>query len=145
MAQRRIEKEWKGIACVPIASVQVFRPADIFHWQLALLGPAGTPYQEGVFFVNVALPYEYPFKPPKVAFLTKIYHPNISTEGVYCLEMLGNWEPSRTVGHLATELLQLLTVPTPDDPLDPAIARQYKENWADFCSTATDWTWRYAK
>jgi len=145
MAQRRIDKEWKGVASLPIPLVQVFRPEDLFHWTLAILGDVGTPYQEGVFFVNVTFPYEYPFKPPKAAFLTQIYHPNISTHGVYCLPVLGNWDPCKTFRHLAADLLQLLTVPTPDDPLEPAIAQQYKEHRAAFCSTATEWTRKYAK
>lgn len=34
---------------------------------------------DGVFRLELFLPEEYPMSPPKVRFLTKIYHPNIGT------------------------------------------------------------------
>jgi ubiquitin-conjugating enzyme E2 D/E len=145
MACKRIEKERKSIASEPIPSVQVFPTQDLFHWKLALLGAEGTPYEDGVFFVDAIIPKDYPFKPPKLAFLTKVYHPNISTQGIYCLELQGSWHPARTIRDLATQVLQLLTTPNPDDPLIPEIAKQYKEEPGAFVHTATEWTQKYAK
>ncbi|RXM36360.1 Ubiquitin-conjugating enzyme E2 D4 [Acipenser ruthenus] len=57
-----------------------------------------SPYQGGVFFLTIHFPTDYPFKPPKVAFTTKIYHPNINSNGSICLDILrSQWSPALTV------------------------------------------------
>jgi ubiquitin-protein ligase len=64
------------------------------HWQLltsaavsSLLQP-GTPYEDGLFFLDIDLPHDYPFKPPKLRFTTTIYHANISEKGEICLDSI---------------------------------------------------------
>uniref|UniRef100_A0A672GUE8 E2 ubiquitin-conjugating enzyme n=1 Tax=Salarias fasciatus TaxID=181472 RepID=A0A672GUE8_SALFA len=71
---------------------------DLFHWQATIMGPGDSPYQGGVFFLTIHFPTDYPFKPPKVAFTTKIYHPNINSNGSICLDILrSQWSPALTV------------------------------------------------
>uniref|UniRef100_A0A671KG26 E2 ubiquitin-conjugating enzyme n=1 Tax=Sinocyclocheilus anshuiensis TaxID=1608454 RepID=A0A671KG26_9TELE len=71
---------------------------DLFHWQATIMGPNDSPYQGGVFFLTIHFPTDYPFKPPKVAFTTKIYHPNINSNGSICLDILrSQWSPALTV------------------------------------------------
>ena len=57
-----------------------------------------SPYAGGVFFLSIAFPTDYPFKPPKVSFTTKIYHPNINANGSICLDILRDqWSPALTI------------------------------------------------
>uniref|UniRef100_A0A493SUV0 Ubiquitin conjugating enzyme E2 D2 n=1 Tax=Anas platyrhynchos platyrhynchos TaxID=8840 RepID=A0A493SUV0_ANAPP len=57
-----------------------------------------SPYQGGVFFLTIHFPTDYPFKPPKVAFTTRIYHPNINSNGSICLDILrSQWSPALTI------------------------------------------------
>ena len=39
---------------------------------------------------------EYPFKPPKISFKTRIYHPNVDEKGQVCLPIVAaeNWKPA---------------------------------------------------
>ena len=63
-----------------------------------LSGPGQSPYNGGIFFLNIVFPPEYPFKPPRVSFTTKIYHPNINDKGGICLDILKeNWSPALTI------------------------------------------------
>ena len=71
---------------------------DLFHWQATIMGPPESPYQGGVFFLTIHFPTDYPFKPPKVAFTTRIYHPNINSNGSICLDILrSQWSPALTI------------------------------------------------
>ena len=70
----------------------------MFHWQATIMGPPESPYQGGVFFLTIHFPTDYPFKPPKVAFTTRIYHPNINSNGSICLDILrSQWSPALTI------------------------------------------------
>ncbi|KAE8688305.1 Ubiquitin-conjugating enzyme E2 5A [Hibiscus syriacus] len=69
----------------------------MFHWQATIVGPSDSPYAGGVFLVTIHFPPDYPFKPPKVAFRTKVFHPNINSNGSICLDILKEqWSPALT-------------------------------------------------
>ena len=82
-----------------------------------------SPYAGGVFFLSITFPTDYPFKPPKVSFTTKIYHPNINANGSICLDILRDqWSPALTISKVLLSICSMLTDPNPDDPLVPDIA-----------------------
>jgi ubiquitin-conjugating enzyme (huntingtin interacting protein 2) len=91
---------------------------DLRHWKGTIFGPADTPYTGGTFIVDIEIPSEYPFKPPKMKFDTKIWHPNISSQtGAICLDILKNeWTPALTIRTALISLQALLCAPEPDDP-----------------------------
>ncbi|XP_061562472.1 ubiquitin-conjugating enzyme E2 D4-like isoform X5 [Phycodurus eques] len=118
---------------------------DMFHWQATIMGPGDSPYQGGVFFLTILFPTDYPFKPPKVAFTTKIYHPNINSNGSICLDILrSQWSPALTVSKVLLSICSLLCDPNPDDPLVPDIAQIYKNDKEKYNKLAKEWTQKYA-
>ncbi|KHN29487.1 SUMO-conjugating enzyme UBC9 [Glycine soja] len=99
MASKRILKELKDLQKDPPTSCSAGPVAeDMFHWQATIMGPADSPYAGGVFLVTIHFPPDYPFKPPKVAFRTKVFHPNINSNGSICLDILKEqWSPALTI------------------------------------------------
>ncbi|KAL4284217.1 hypothetical protein GQ457_16G028660 [Hibiscus cannabinus] len=146
MASKRILKELKDLQKDPPTSCSAGPVAeDMFHWQATIMGPSDSPYAGGVFSVNIHFPPDYPFKPPKVAFKTKVFHPNINSNGSICLDILKEqWSPALTISKVLLSICSLLTDPNPDDPLVPETAHMYKIDRAKYEATARNWTQKYA-
>ncbi len=103
-------------------------------------------YEGGLFQVDILFPPEYPYKPPKMKFDTKIWHPNISSQtGAICLDILKNeWSPALSVRTAMLSLQALLCEPVPDDPQDAVVASQFKSENALYRKTAREWVQKYA-
>lgn len=143
----RITKELQKITKEPPGncSACLKNEGDLFEWTGTILGPKDSPYEDGVFFLDIKFPTDYPNTPPKVMFKTKIYHPNIDSNGNICLDILrGEWNPVLTISKLLLSICSLLTDPNPDDPLDKEIASQYRNDIEAFNITARQYTLNFA-
>ena len=95
---------------------------SLYNYRAEITGPEGSPYENGTFELELVLSNRYPFEPPKLRFITPIYHPNIDSTGRICLDLLkmpptGSWKPSLNICVLLTSLRLLLSAPNPSDPL----------------------------
>jgi len=145
-ATKRINKELQDFSKDPPSSCSAGPVGDdLFHWTSTILGPKDSPYENGIFFLDIHFPTDYPFKPPKLRFTTKIYHCNVNSNGSICLDILSSqWSPALTISKVLLSICSLLTDPNPDDPLVPEIARLYKSKRPEHDKTAADWTRKHA-
>jgi ubiquitin-conjugating enzyme E2 D len=146
-ALKRIQKELIDLGKDPPANCSAgpIDEKDQYHWQATIMGPEDSPFSGGVFFLNIHFPTDYPFKPAKLNFTTRIYHPNINSNGSICLDILKEqWSPALTISKVLLSISSLLTDPNPDDPLVPEIAQIYKSDRAKYEATAKEWTRKYA-
>jgi len=118
---------------------------NILQWTATLQGPPDSPYEAGVFKVELKYPEDYPFKAPAVVFATQIYHPNITPSGKICLDVLAdNWSPSYNITTVLQQLQGLLAAPNPEDPLVKEPAVMMKQDMDLFLQRAKEYTLKYA-
>ncbi len=115
------------------------------NFTVLLRGPIDTPYAGGTFRLNFKTSTEYPFKPPTVTFLTKIYHPNINESGAICLDILSSqWTPVLTFTKVIMSICALLSSPNPNDPLRSEAGALYKSDVKKYLTKAVEETKKHA-
>eukprot|EP00483_Globobulimina_turgida_P002807 UN02812 len=115
------------------------------YFDVIIDGPPDTPYEGGVFRLEIFLNQRYPMQPPKCRFITRIYHPNVDAVGRICLDILKqNWTPALNLPKVCLSIQSLLQEPNPDDPLDNKVADVFKKNPKLANKYAQEWTKIYA-
>jgi ubiquitin-protein ligase len=144
---KRLQKELAEITLDPPPNCSAGPKGDnIYEWFSTLLGPANTVYEGGVFYLDIHFSTDYPFKPPKIMFKTKIYHCNVNSQGAICLDILkDNWSPALTISKVLLSISSLLTDANPYDPLVGSIANQYLNDREEHDRIAREWTRRFAQ
>jgi len=89
-ANGRLRKELNEVGKVDkssgVSAAAAGDGSDLRHLKGKINGPESTCYEGGIFEIDIRIPKQYPFEPPKMKFTTKIWHPNISSQtGAICL------------------------------------------------------------
>jgi ubiquitin-conjugating enzyme (huntingtin interacting protein 2) len=134
--------ELSGVKASPVGGA-------LTHLLGSIRGPKDSPFEGGIFEVDIVLPRDYPFAPPAMKFTTRLWHPNVSSQtGAICLDIIKKgpesaWSPALTIKTALLSLQALLSAPEPNDPQDAEVASQYKRDYKEWAGTAKYWTDMY--
>uniref|UniRef100_A0A8D0HH19 E2 ubiquitin-conjugating enzyme n=1 Tax=Sphenodon punctatus TaxID=8508 RepID=A0A8D0HH19_SPHPU len=147
-ASRRVGKELdemkkSGSRCLQNIEVD---DTNVLLWK-GLLVPDNPPYNKGAFLIEISFPAEYPFKPPKITFKTKIYHPNVDEKGQVCLPIISaeNWKPATKTDQVIQALVALINEPEPAHPLRADLAEEFTRDYKRFLRNAEDHTCKFSE
>ena len=147
---KRLAGDLKNLKKKPIEGI-IAGPIDendLTKWKGRVEGAKGTPFEGGYFHFKIDIPENYPFEPPEVKMITKVYHPNInSTSGKICVNILKKevWAPTNSIQSVLLSLQGLLTKPNPDSPLVGEINKVYLEDIDKYNETVREWVKLYAQ
>jgi len=119
---------------------------DIYRWEVLLIGPPDTLYEGGFFKAHLYFPKEYPLRPPKMKFITEIWHPNIEKNGDVCISILHEpgddkwgyekacerWLPIHTVETIMISVISMLADPNDQSPANVDAAKEWREIFPEF-------------
>jgi len=119
---------------------------NFFEWEALITGPAGTPFEGGVFPAKLVFPTDYPLSAPKMQFTCKMFHPNVYSDGRVCISILHEpgedplgyessaerWSPVQSVEKVLLSVLSLLAEPNDESAANVDAAKMYRENREEF-------------
>jgi len=156
-ALRRALKEYGSLSSDPEEGWRVFVSEDNpLSWKAVLergepsaewLQSEGTcPYANGTWLLTVDIPQDYPFKAPRVRFVTPIYHCNVSVDGMICLSLLqDSWSPALSIRKALEAIRALVISPDGHNPLDAYKGALYKDDLPLYKAEATKHTLENAR
>merc|ERR1711923_608337 len=144
---RILAKEVQNLKQEPLEGIHILLDdKDITSVEAILEGPADTPYFGGRFRVKLSIGKDFPAAPPKGFFLTKIFHPNVSSRGEICVNTLKkDWKSDLGLRHVLLTIKCLLIVPNPESALNEEAGKLLLERYDDYCARAKLYTEIHAK
>ncbi|XP_078511049.1 ubiquitin-conjugating enzyme E2 S [Lissotriton helveticus] len=135
---RLVYKEVSTLTSDPPEGIKLFpNEEDITDVQVTIEGPEGTPYAGGLFRMKLILGKDFPASPPKGYFLTKIFHPNVGSNGEICVNVLKkDWKAELGIRHVLLTIKCLLIHPNPESALNEEAGRLLLENYEEYASRA---------
>ena len=158
-ARAIITKEFKDINRNPMAnigfSVGLKNENNIFEWRCTLMGPQDTNYKNGLFFLKVLFPDNYPQSKPEVRFITPIYHVNVNHVQQYgdeidplghvCISTINEWKPTYNMRQVFVDIFALFYLGNPESPFSLERKEEMKKNGPLYEEKVRYFTQKYAK
>ena len=157
-AMKRVREEFQDISNSPIlnigAQVGLPDPTNIMRWRCTMTGPSDTPFANGLFFLEIKFPDNYPKTRPEVSFLTPIYHINVNPNtprngsneslGHVCISTLNWWNDQRNIREVLTDIFALFYLSNPESPYGMDRAEEFRKNRNLYDAKCKFFTQKYA-
>ena len=118
---------------------------DMLNWVGTIRGPKESPYEGGVFYLDISVPHSYPYSQPEIIFSTPIYHPYVNNSGVLSSEFIkSNWNNKSNLADILSAVYSLLAQPIPEELLVNEIAGVCLKDRELFTKTCREWTIQHA-
>ncbi|KAG0228853.1 putative ligase [Mortierella sp. GBAus27b] len=143
-----LKRQLKDLSKNPVEgfSAGLVDESNIFEWEILIMGPQDTLYEGGFYKAIMTFPPDYPLMPPKLAFKTEIYHPNVYPNGDVCISILHppgedkygyeqaseRWLPVHTVETILVSVISMLSSPNDESPANIDAAKEWRENYPSF-------------
>ena len=124
---------------------------NICKWKVTIIGASDSSYKFGLFFMEFTFQNDYPEKPPKIRFLTPIYHLNVNSGKDQELGLIQPilinkwWNSSNNIMELASKIFTLFYFQYPEYAFEIERAKEYKENKSLFEEKAKYFNQKYAE
>ena len=145
-----LRKEFEDLKHNPLSingyTIELFNQYNIYEWKITLLGAKDTPYANGIFFIKLQFPHDYPHSRPEIYFLTPIYHMNVlRSNGKVGVNFIYEWNPNRSVREILTKLYSIFYLVNPNSPYQYEMADEYMKDKNLYEFNAKKYTDQYAK
>ena len=159
IARQKIAEEFKDINRNPMAnigfSVGLPNESNVFEWRCTLMGPSDSPYKNGLFYIKVLFPDNYPTGKPEVRFITPIYHVNVNHVQNYgdeidplfhvCISTINNWKPTYNMMQVFIDIFALFYLGNPESPFSLERKEEMKNNPKLYEKKVKYFTEKYAR
>ncbi|PVV01121.1 hypothetical protein BB560_004472 [Smittium megazygosporum] len=120
--------------------------SNLYEWEIIVIGPPDTLYEGGFFKARMTFPEEYPVLPPKLRFLTELWHPNVYEDGNVCISILHppgddqfayehsgeRWSPVQSVESIMLSVISMLSDPNDESPANIEAAKLWRESYPEY-------------
>jgi len=147
-AFKRLMAEYKSLTTNPPEGITAgpINEEDFFRWEAVIMGPPDTPYESGCFEAVLTFPIDYPLKPPKMVFISEIWHPNVYPNGEVCISILHEpgedphhyessverWSPVQSVEKILLSVVSMLAEPNDESPANIEAAKMWRDDRKKF-------------
>lgn len=151
-ALKRLMAEYKQLTLNPPEGIIAgpINEENFFEWEALIMGPEGTPFEDGIFTAKIVFPNDYPLSPPKMRFVSEMFHPNVYPDGRVCISILHapgddpmgyetsaeRWSPVQSVEKILLSVVSMLAEPNDESGANVDASKMWRDNREKFYGIA---------
>lgn len=151
-ALKRLMQEYRELTVNPPEGIVAGPKSDdnFFEWEALITGPEDSPFEDGVFVAELVFPQDYPLSPPKMKFISDMFHPNVYPDGRVCISILHTpgddplgyetaaerWSPVQSIEKILLSVVSMLAEPNDESGANVDASKMWRDNRKQFSEIA---------